>query len=333
MTSPLVLADFGSFFVPGHLVETTGAPVETMVLAAGGVPVRIDPNGTTSVGAMYVQYFRPVGSERRPPLLFWHGGSMSGVAWESTPDGRPGWLDYFLRAGWACAVVDAVERGRSGWAPRDAHFAAPAMLRTLQDSFVQFRLGTRPRAATLEALREAAYPGCRFPLEAFPAFMHQVVPRWSDTDDLALAAYAGLLERLGPAVIVAHSQGAAYAFRAAERSPGKVAAIVAVEPAQGGTSDGAALADVPVLALYGDHLARDARWPHIRARTDGWFASARTAGANIDVLDLPSRGIVGNSHLLIMENNNAALAALAAEWLDRQRLPRSSAQWERSSNA
>lgn len=332
MTAPLVLADFGSLFISGRFVETAGTPTETMVLAEGGVPVCIDPNGTTSLGAMYVQYFRPVGAEARPPLLFWHGGSMSGVAWESTPDGRPGWLDFFLRAGWTCAVSDAVERGRSGWAPRDAHFAAPAMLRTLQDSFTQFRLGTRPRAATPEALREAAYPGCRFPLAAFPAFMRQVVPRWSATDDLALAAYAGLLERCGPAVVVAHSQGAAYAFRAAERTPEKVAAIVALEPAQGGVTDGAALTGIPVLALYGDHLERDARWPRIRARTEKWFASARAAGAKIEVIDLPAHGICGNSHLLMMENNNAALAALVAEWLGRQRLPPSGTVWENATN-
>ncbi|MGI4946127.1 MAG: esterase, partial [Janthinobacterium lividum] len=310
----LTLRDMGSFFVGGRMVETEGAPVEQHVLARDGVPVRIDPNGTTSLGQMYVQYAIPAGSGG-PPVLFWHGGSLTGATWESTPDGREGWFTRFLRLGWACCNVDAVERGRSGWAPRDPHFAAPAMLRTLQDSFTQFRIGRPVRDGSLASLQAAAFPQCRFPLEAFGAFMRQVVPRWSTTDELAVDAYCRLLERVGPAVIVAHSQGGAFAFRAAERCPRQVAAIVAIEPAQGGTLEGGAtgggaLAGIPVLAVYGDHIGLDARWPAIRARTERYFAVARAAGTSVEVLDLPQRGIHGNSHMLMMERNNAEIALL-----------------------
>ncbi len=316
----------GSFFVGGRTVDTTGAPVEQHVLARNGVPVRIDPNGTTWLGQMYVHYAIPAAA-RRPPVLFWHGGSLTGATWETTPDGREGWFNRFLRLGWPCYNVDAVERGRSGWAPRDPHFAAPALLRTWQDSFTQFRIGRPVRDGSLASLRAAAYPDCRFPLDAFGAFMRQVVPRWSTTDELAVDAYCQLLEKVGPAVIVAHSQGGAFAFRAAERCPGAVAAIIAVEPAQGGLTDGAALAGIPVLAVYGDHLALDARWPAIRARTDRYLASAATAGAQIDVMDLPQRDIRGNSHMLMMENNNAEVALLVHSWL-QTRLPVSPAQEE-----
>ncbi len=318
-TAPaLSLRGLGSFFIGGQTTETEGAPVEQHVLARNGVPVRIDPNGTTSLGQMYVQYAIPAAAAR-PPVLFWHGGSLTGVTWETTPDGREGWFTRFLRLGWPCYNVDAVERGRSGWAPRDPHFAAPAMLRTLQDSFTQFRIGRPVRDGSLASLEAAAYPNCRFPLDAFGAFMRQVVPRWSTTDALAVDAYCRLLEQVGPAVIVAHSQGGAFAFQAAERCPHQVAAIVAIEPAQGGAGDGAALAGIPVLAVYGDHLGLDARWPTIRARTDGYFASARAAGATVEVLDLPLRGIYGNSHMLMMERNNAEIALLIHDWLRQRR--------------
>lgn len=315
----LMLRAMGSFHVPGRMAETRGAAIEEHVLAQGGVPLRIDPNGTTAVGQMYVQYAVPAGAAG-PPVLFWHGGSLTGVTWESTPDGREGWFTWFLRAGWACCNVDAVERGRSGWAPRDPHFAAPAMLRTAQDCFHQFRIGAPVRDASLPSLRAAAYPGCRFPLDAFDVFLRQVVPRWSGTDELAVEAYCRLLERVGPAVIVAHSQGGAFAFRAAERCPDRVAAIVAIEPAQGGVTDGAALAGIPVLAVYGDHIALDARWPAIRARTGRFLDAVRAAGGLVEVLDLPARGIAGNSHMLMMEDNSAAIAALVHDWL-RARLP------------
>lgn len=309
------LRDMGSFFVGGRVVRTSGVPVEELVLTPNGVPVRIDPNGSTMLGQMYVQYVLPATQETRLPILFWHGGSLTGVTWETTPDGRPGWRDQFLRRGWPVYIVDAVERGRAGWSPRDPHFAAAPFLRTAEDSFTQFRLGRPVAEASLATLTAAAYPGCQFPLDAFMGFMNQVVPRWASTDDLTLDAYCALLERVGPAVIVAHSQGGAFAFKAAERCPDKVAAIVAIEPAQGGVTDGAALAGIPVLAVYGDHLDLDPRWPRIRARTDAYFAAARAAGATVDVLDLPSVGMRGNSHMLMMERNNTEIAALIDEWL------------------
>jgi pimeloyl-ACP methyl ester carboxylesterase len=302
------------------MIETAGLPAEDKVLAANGVPVRIDPNGTSLVGQMYVQYFLPTGAEDRLPIVFWHGGSLTGAAWETTPDGRDGWLNHFLRFGWPVYNVDAVERGRSGWAPRDPHFAEPPILRTLQDAFAQFRIGRPVRHGDPTSLAAAAYPNCRFPLEAFDVFMRQIVPRWAATDDLVLDAYCALLDRVGPAVIIAHSQGAAFAFRAAERCPDKVAAIVAVEPAQGGTKDGSDLAGIPVLAVYGDHLVLDSRWPLIRARTDGFFAGVRAAGGSVDILDLPDLGVRGNSHMLMMETNNAEIAALVEDWLQAQRV-------------
>jgi hypothetical protein len=51
----------------------------------------------------------------RYPLLMWHGGGLSGVTWESKPDGAPGWQQYFLKAGHDVYVSDAVERGRASW--------------------------------------------------------------------------------------------------------------------------------------------------------------------------------------------------------------------------
>jgi len=46
----------------------------------------------------------------------WHGGGLTGVTYETTPDGREGWLNYFVKLGWDVYNSDAVERGRAGWA-------------------------------------------------------------------------------------------------------------------------------------------------------------------------------------------------------------------------
>lgn len=316
---PVGVAAIGSYFVGGRNVDYCNMPLEEYVLAPNGVPVQINPNGTTSVGHMYVQYVINAAAASKPAVVFCHGGSMTGAVWESTPDGRSGWMSDFLTRGWSVYNVDAVERGRAGWAPREEEFCQRALLRTHQDTFTQFRLGSRVSSTAPDSLKAAAYPNCQFPLEAFGQFMKQIVPRWAGSDKLTLAAYIAMLEGFEqPVILVAHSQGGSFAFRAAEQVPEKVAAIVAIEPAQGGTTAGienGLLNDIPVLVVYGDHLDLDARWPEIRKKTDGYFQALNAAGGSVEVMDLPDIGIYGNSHLPMLEYNNHCISALIDKWL------------------
>src|SRR6201991_1825231 len=100
---PIALRDMGSFHVGGRLVEISGKPVKEMVFTPGGVPAKVDPNGTYQVEQMYVQYFLPADERGAWPLLMWHGGGLTGVTYETTPDGREGWLNYFLPKGWSAS--------------------------------------------------------------------------------------------------------------------------------------------------------------------------------------------------------------------------------------
>jgi hypothetical protein len=81
------------------------------VFAPGGVPATIDRNGKYLVEAMYVQYLLPVDRRGVVPLLMWHGGGLTGVTYETKPDGGEGWLTWFLKKGWDVYNSDAVERG------------------------------------------------------------------------------------------------------------------------------------------------------------------------------------------------------------------------------
>src|SRR3712207_4985257 len=96
----LVLRGMGSFHVGGRLVAITGKPIREVTLGPGGVPARMDPNGLYQVEQMYVQYFLPKNRTGKVPLLMWHGGALTGATYETTPDGRDGWLNIFVRKGW-----------------------------------------------------------------------------------------------------------------------------------------------------------------------------------------------------------------------------------------
>jgi hypothetical protein len=124
------LKDFGSFSVGGKLAAISGKPVKVMQFAPGGAPARVDPNGEYQIDQMYVQYFVPFDAKGAVPLLLWHGGGLTGVTYETTPDGRPGWLQNFVLNGWTVYNSDAMERGRSGFPPPELIKGEPIFLTT-----------------------------------------------------------------------------------------------------------------------------------------------------------------------------------------------------------
>src|ERR1044072_8846522 len=111
---PIALRDMGSFHIGGKLAEVKGQPIKEIVFSPGGVPAKMDPNGVYQVEQMYAQYFLVQNRRGKLPLLLWHGGGLSGVTYETKPDGNPGWLNYFLRQGLGPSISAPAERVRSG---------------------------------------------------------------------------------------------------------------------------------------------------------------------------------------------------------------------------
>jgi pimeloyl-ACP methyl ester carboxylesterase len=319
-TEDIVLRGMGSFHIGGRLVEISGKPVREVTLGAGGVPARLDPNGLYQVEAMYVQYFLPKNRKGKVPLLMWHGGGLTGVTYETTPDGREGWLNMFIRAGWDVYNSDAVERGRSGFASRDVWPSEPNFL-TTANPYERFRIGAGAGSFDRDPTKRKPLPGNLFPPEGYDNFVKQIVPRWIDTDNAIIAAYTALIDKVCPCVILFHSQAGAFGFKVAQARPDKVKALIAVEPAVAGDKEKAAtLKDIPIMVMYGDYIEQDSRWPRMRQGGVDFIGAVRAAGGRADVVNLPEVGIKGNSHMLMMDKNNAQLAALINTWLKERGL-------------
>ena len=320
---PLSLRAMGSFHVGGRLVEISGKPVKELVFTPGGVPAKIDPNGVYQVEHMYVQYFIPAKEVGTVPLLMWHGGGLTGVTYETTPDGREGWLTWFLRKGWSVYNSDAVERGRAGWAQYPDIFKGEPVFLTTANPFERFRIGPGAGSFDQDPAKRKVLPGSQFPVEAYENFVMQAVPRWTTTDAAILAAYIAEVDKVCPCVILFHSQAGQFGFKAAQARPDKVKALVAVEPAGiGDPAQAGLLKDIPTLVVYGDFIEQDARWPAMRANGVKFGDAIQAAGGSVDVVDLPKRGIKGNSHMLMMDKNNAEIAALIQTWLEEKGLTR-----------
>ncbi|WP_204245111.1 hypothetical protein [Cloacibacillus sp. An23] len=79
----------------------------------GGTVTKLD-NGETFHGDHgYAQFFIPM-EARDYPLIMWHGIGQSGRSYESTPDGREGFMAIMPRRGWASYIIDQPRRGRAG---------------------------------------------------------------------------------------------------------------------------------------------------------------------------------------------------------------------------
>ena len=318
--APLEVAEIGSFHVGGRPAVLSGLPVREVTLGAGTPPQIVDLNGELEVEQMYAQYVRLVRPKARYPLLLVHGGGLTGVTYETKPDGQPGWQSFFLEAGHDVYVSDAVERGRASWARYPEIFTSEPIARTKREAWELFRIGP---IGSYPA--RAAHPGQQFPVEAFDQFAKQGVPRWATNDAATIAAYEAYFRKVGPCVVVAHSQGGNLVLTAGLRVPELIKGYVLVEIS--GTPDPAktdvtVLKHVPHLFVWGDYLANSPLWTQMTGNVARYRDALRAAGGSAEWLELPAAGITGSSHMIMMDRNSDAVAALIQDWIGRHALMR-----------
>lgn len=311
----------GSFHVGGERTTLKNAPVEDFDYA-GKFTFHSDPNGTHWVKQMYVQYTELDGPKAPYPILMWHGGGLTGVTWETTPDGREGWDTLFLRHGFDVYVSDAVERGRASWAKFPEVNPIPPIFHTYEARWLNLKLGEE---------YPIPYPRQRFPVDCYDQLMMQGVPRWLTSDEWTLDAYDAYISRLKktlPGVIImAHSQGSLYAQKIAQRYPEFIKALILIEDVclPESNEDLTVFGEIPQLYVYGDYMGDEYKIVHswvntFRKNKDRWVGELERLGADYTWMSLPDMGIKGNSHMLMMDNNSADIAAMIVDWLARKGL-------------
>jgi pimeloyl-ACP methyl ester carboxylesterase len=314
--APLTLQDEGSFFVNGEIV--TAAFPE----APGN---RAPVAGKVMVNQMYVHYRLPVARDRYPVVMV-HGGGLTGQTFETTPDGREGWATYFTRRGYPVYVVDIPGRGRAGFDPgminkgkaqNDAGLV-PEITRTTEDfAWTTFRFGPKPGVA---------YPDGKFPLDHMDGFHAQGVPYAEVTLEGGAPvqgpkALAALLDQIGPAILVVHSRAGPFADAVVATRPGLVKAVINVEGHQSPAPSAAQIAayrTVPDLEVFGDHVeGNPVSTGQVRLDARTKVANEiNAAGGKAQVLQLPSVGMAGNSHMVMQDSNSLQVADLLLKWLD-----------------
>ncbi len=181
-------------------------------------------------GQMFVEVLVPTAPSQPYPLVLVHGGGQTATNFLQTPDGRVGWADYFLEQGYVVYLVDQPARGRSPWhetvnGPRRAVTVEAAQLRFTACAASQ----AWPQAAQHTQWPGAGREGDRH-FDAFYAGQIPSIESDVETQILTQKAGAALLDRIGPAILLTHSQSGPLGFLIADARPGLVKALVSVEP-------------------------------------------------------------------------------------------------------
>ncbi len=317
----LLLKEQGSFFIGGHTMFTNALTGSTSGFLGSGINT-----GNITVDQMYVQYQIPEGADTHVPVVMVHGCCLSSKSYETTPDGRMGWNEYFLRKHRAVYLPDQVSRARSGFDPT---------------IYNEIKLGKRPpsdmpeiRTATHEIAwigfrfgpsMGKAFPDEQFPVEAFEEFGKQVIPdlngglpavnpTWTNLSGLAI--------KLKGAVLIGHSESGFFPEQTALLNPTDLKALITIEtgcPTL--TADQIAkLAKIPTLVVFGDHLGdvpnSPIKWQERFDTCQQFVQQVKAAGGDATMMHLPKYGQFGNSHMLMQDKNSNQVADLILKWID-----------------
>lgn len=264
------------------------------------------------------------------PIVYLHGYGQSRMGWMTTPDGREGWSDIFLKNGHSAFLVDQPRRGEAG---STAAMTADNIDTWSEDSkeympgdqawYTHFRIGR---------VAPERYEGSQFPEgeEAQNQFFRQMTPNMGSYDEAVDAAALGevmndVYEMTGDkAIYITHSQGGRVGWSTPMEH---VSAIVAIEP--GGTPEIGSEnyqklldAEIPIVIYFGDYIDNGPQdiqstgfWKDVKDAAFEFAEAYNADGGDCTVVDLPKEGITGNSHFMFQEMNNQEIAEHIENWL------------------
>jgi len=308
---PLQIAKQGSLEIGGEFVDCATND--------GGDPKsRRWPAGRVAINHVYATYQYPYYQRYEYPIIMNPGGGATARVYDTTPDGREGWLTLFVREGFPVYGVDRPNTGRAG---------------TDICAINAVRLGRAPASELPSINRYAAgsswitwrwgpkfgepWPNTQFPIEFAEAYYRQKVSTYRDPGETekSVAAFTQLIDAVGPSVLLTWSSSGLLGYLTAAERPETVKGILAIESSVGAFDNIPAeqlkkLAKVPILIVIGDRA--DDRTKASRA----FQKKMQELGGHVTVDVLPESGIFGNGHALMVEKNNKQIMYRMIAWLE-----------------
>lgn len=329
--APIIIADQGSFASGGTVVNAPGIYD----------PVKRGPDGQTFHGDHAYVFYQIPQHAKKLPLVFWHGIGQFSKTWETTPDGRDGFQNIFLRRNFGVYLLDQPRRGNAGRSTVEGTINPTPDEQTW---FGTFRVGVWPNY----------FPGVQFSKdpETLNQYFRSMTPNVGPIDiKVNVKAVSALFEKIGSAILVTHSHSGGMGWLTALENQ-HVKAIVSYEPGSGfvfpteelpepiassaGPLEATAipkedflkLTKIPIIIYYGDNIPT--KLDENNPGADGWRTRLEMAriwaktinkyGGDATVVHLPEIGIKGNTHFPFSDLNNIEIADLMSKWLKEKKL-------------
>lgn len=309
----ILLKEIGSFYIGGHQITISGKPVYKRQFVKGGPIREVDPNGDFETGQMYVQYFKLKTPHQKYPVLLMHGGGVCGSIWEESLTENESWLQLFLKHGFNTYVVDAMERGRSGFSQYPDIYTSEPIFRSKNEAWTNFRIGSIYNS---DPLKRIAFSDTQFPAERFDDFMKMNVPRWTTNNTAITNAYSALLQKMEDCILIIHSQASEFAGILLNKFSHKIKAAVIIEGSSA-PSDENLCCTIPTLYIWGSHIEEGSNWEIYRANMRHYYEKQLSYNAPVTWLNLPETGINGNSHFMMIDKNSTDIFNIIYEWLQK----------------
>lgn len=325
-SNQLIITEQGSFAVGGTVISNPGT----------FDPYNPTPEGQTHHGDHAYVFYQIPANARKYPLVMWHGFGQFSKTWETTPDGREGYQNIFLRRRYPVYVIDQPRRGDAG---RSMVTASIEPIPDEQQWFGTFRIGIWPDY----------FDGVQFARDSatLEQYFRAMTPSIGTIDiEVNVKAVSALFDKIGPAILVTHSHSGGMGWLTAIKNH-NIKAIISYEPGSGflfpvaevpepKPSSGGALhavgipleeflklTQIPIIIYYGDNIPDK---PNPNPGQDGWRVRLEMAklwsdcvnrhGGDVTVVHLPEIGIKGNTHFPFSDLNNMEIANLMSKWLN-----------------
>lgn len=347
--APLSIEEQGSFAVGGSVKTSKGIynPLPDTVKGKESnsfmdvYEASIQAGGQTLHGDHATVFYQIPSNPRKYPLVFLHGAGQSMRTWQTTPDGREGFQNIFLRRQFPVYLVDQPRRGQSGQSTVEGKISA-----TPDDQFwfAQFRIGTYPNFN-----KGVAFPQDKNSLDQF---FRQMTPNTGAFDSAVISdSMSKLFDRIGDGVLVTHSQGGIVGWLVGMKNP-HIKGIISFEPgnfpfpedeipanitskfgdikpAAASKADFDRLTKMPILIYFGDFISDkpsdnqgEDQWRIRLSLAKQWADVVNKHGGDVTVVELPKIGIKGNTHFIFSDLNNIEVADHMENWLKQKGLGR-----------
>jgi len=328
-------------------VESTGMKLSDMGFFWVGTEHKKMDYGTILMGQSFVQYMIPSEVRHETPILLVHGGSGQMLHYMGSGDGLAGWANYYVQAGYKVYMIDRPGHGRSPYHP-DA--LGPIANQPSYGLIVpDFKRSARGPNRQWSGTGDEGDPV----VDQFMASQNAAPQNNVFAHGLWATRGAEIIDKIGPAIIQVHSAGGPFGYLVANERPGKVKAIINVEgggaafagpnvwgltdtpmvydPPAGDPSqlrtrdltspDGVAyklqadpprklknLEGIPIVYVTSEMSGRTGGPAHVEF--------LRQAGCDAEHLALKDKGIRGNGHFMMIENNRKQVFEAIRGWVE-----------------